>query len=125
MTSNGPFVSEIRETARKKPELGFGCLLWPAVIGLLLTWVAGRFESINCFHAAAAVAFAAAVLGFRLAVVDRWRRCPHGVRGAVASPPLCSACLAEKKRREHLDRAERKRRGSQRRQARRTDSAAT
>lgn len=103
-------MSEVRKTAAQKLVKELGCVLWPIGIGLFCVWLAGRFDGLYCFHVAAIVAFGVAVLGFRMAIVDRLRVCPHGVRGAIASPPLCTACLAEKKAREHADKLTRKRR---------------
>jgi len=85
---------------------------------LLAGWLAGLFVWLNCFHAGALAAFGVVVLGLRLAIVDRLRKCPHGIRGAISSPPLCPTYLAEKKAREHADRIERKRRGRERAEAR-------
>jgi hypothetical protein len=107
-----------RRTWTAKLASDLGCVLWPIGVGLVLVWAAGRFSGLNFFHLAAIVAFGIALLGFRLAVYERLRKCPHGVRGAIASPPLCAACLAEKKAREHGDRVERKSRGRERAEAR-------
>lgn len=104
-------MSEVRKTATQKLVKELGCVLWPIGIGLSCVWLARRFDGIYCFHLAAIVALVLAALGFRVAIVDRLRVCPHGVRGAISSPPLCIACLAEKKARERADKLARKRRG--------------
>lgn len=107
-------MTEVRKTTASRIVKALGCVFWPIGIGLVLAWWAGRFDELNCLHAAALVAFGVGALGFRFAVVDRLRLCPHGVRGAVASPSLCAACLARKKAREHAERLERKKRGRER-----------
>jgi hypothetical protein len=96
----------------------FGCMLWPMAFALLFIWLARFFAGFNGFHVAAILAFAIALLGLRLGVYERLRTCPHGVRGAIASPPLCPMCLAGRKACEHADRVERKRRGRERAEAR-------
>ena len=116
-------MPEIRRPAVAKLRSQLGCVLWPIGIGLFLYWLAGRFEGLNCFHVAALVGFGLGVLGFRFAIFDRLRRCPHGVRGAISSPPLCAECLAEKKAREHAEKAQRRRRGRERAEAQGADPA--
>lgn len=118
-----PDMTELRKTNSRLIVKDLGCVFWPIAGGLFLVWLAGRFEVLNCFHAAAIVAFGAGAMAFKLTILDRLRRCPHGVRGAISSPPLCSVCLAEKKSREHAEKLGRKRRGRERAASRLTGPA--
>jgi hypothetical protein len=107
-------MSETRKSNAERIYEKLGCVFWPLGIGLFFVWLAGHFNRLYCSHVAAIAAFGLALLGFNEAVVSRLKRCPHGVRGAVASPPLCAACLIEKKVGEHIDKLGRKRRGRER-----------
>lgn len=107
-------MTEVRKTTATRIVRELGCVFWPIGIGLVLAWWSGPFDELSCLHVVALVAFGVGALGFRFVVIDRLRLCPHGVRGAVASPSLCAACLARKKAREHAEKHERKRRARER-----------